>query len=125
MEDLESLQLTQQFRCEIDNIFNVIYIDSSIQLENVFKRYARTLFQNPKSLEESEKESLGESIENLNSMISGIKLIDKFQDDLSKEYGHYREEELEIKIKSEVEMDNIYSKLIPYISYDCFLIRTL
>ena len=109
LEDLESLQLTQQFRCEIDNIFNVIYIDSSIQLENVFKRYARTLFQNPKSLEESEKESLGESIENLNSMISGIKLI---------EYGHYREEELEIKIKSEVEMDNIYSKLIPYISYE-------
>lgn len=118
LEDLESLQLTQQFRCEIDNIFNVIYIDSSIQLENVFKRYARTLFQNPKSLEESEKESLGECIENLNSMISGIKLIDKFQDDLSKEYGHYREEELEIKIKSEVEMDNIYSKLIPYISYE-------
>lgn len=118
LEDLEPLQLTQQFRCDVDNIFNVIYIDSSIQLENVFKRYARTLFQNPKSIEESEKADLRECIETLNSTISGIKLIDKFQNDLSREYEHYREEELEIKIKSEMEMDNIYSKLVPYISYE-------
>lgn len=118
LEDLEPLQMTQQFRCDVDNIFNVIYIDSSIQLENVFKRYARTLFQNPKSIEESEKANLRECIETLNSTISGIKLIDKFQNDLSREYEHYREEGLEIKIKSEIEMDNIYSKLVPYISYE-------
>lgn len=118
LDDLEPMILTQQFRCDVDNIFNVIYIDSSIQLDAVFKRYARTLFQNPKSIEESEKADLRECIDNLNSTISGIKLIDEFQNNLSKEYEHYREEGLEIKIKSEVEMDNIYSKLIPYISYE-------
>ena len=118
LDDLEPMILTQQFRCDVDNIFNVIYIDSSIQLDAVFKRYARTLFQNPKSIEESEKTDLRACIDNLNSTISGIKLIDEFQNNLSKEYEHYREEGLEIKIKSEVEMDNIYSKLIPYISYE-------
>lgn len=118
LEDLEPMTLSQQFRCEADNIFNVIYIDSSIQLETVFKRYTRTLFQNPKSIEESEKADLQECIDNLNTTISGIKLIDKFQIDLSREYEHYREEGLELKIKSEVEMDNIYSKLVPYISYE-------
>ena len=109
LDDLEPMILTQQFRCDVDNIFNVIYIDSSIQLDAVFKRYARTLFQNPKSIEESEKTDLRACIDNLNSTISGIKLIDEFQNNLSKEYEHYREEGLEIKIKSEVEMDNILS----------------
>lgn len=118
LDDLEPMILTQQFRCDVDNIFNVIYIDSSIQLDAVFKRYARTLFQNPKSIEESEKADLRECIDNLNLTISGIKLINEFENNLSKEYEHYREEGLEIKIKSEVEMDNIYSKLIPYISYE-------
>lgn len=118
LDELEPLILSQQFRCEVDNIFNVVYIDSSIQLDTVFKRYARSLFQNPKSLDESEKVELNSCIEHLNSAISGVKLIDKFQHDLSEEYGHYREEGIEIKIKSEVEMDNIYSKLIPYISYE-------
>ena len=117
LDDLQPLQLSQQFRCEVDNIFNVIYIDSSIQLENVFKRYTRMLFQNPESIGEEEKHDLSECIEKLNSTISGIKLIDKLQNDLSEEYEHYRDEKLEIKIKSEVEMDNIYSKLVPYISY--------
>lgn len=118
LDDLEQMTLTQQFRCEVDNIFNIIYIDSSIQLDAVFKRYTRTLFQNSKSLEESEKTALNECINSLNSTISGMKLIDNFQNELSKEYEHYREEGLEIKIKSEIEMDNIYSKLIPYISYE-------
>lgn len=118
LSDLESMELTQQLRCDADNIFNVVYIDSSIHLDTVFKRYARTLFQSPKSIEEAEKADLEECINNLNSTISSIKLIDQFQTDLSKEYEHYREEGLEIKIKSEVEMDNVYSKLIPYISYE-------
>lgn len=118
LSDLEPMELTQQLRCDADNIFNVVYIDSSIHLDTVFKRYARTLFQSPKSIEEAEKADLEECINNLNSTISSIKLIDQFQTDLSKEYEHYREEGLEIKIKSEVEMDNVYSKLIPYISYE-------
>lgn len=118
LSDLEPMELTQQLRCDADNIFNVVYIDSSIHLDTVFKRYARTLFQSPKSIEEAEKADLQECINNLNSTISSIKLIDQFQNDLSKEYEHYREEGLEIKIKSEVEMDNVYSKLIPYISYE-------
>lgn len=118
LDDLEQMQLTQQFRCDVDSIFNVIYIDSSIQLETVFKRYTKTLFQNPKSLEEHEKEGLKDCIDKLNSTISGVNLINKFQNDLSKEYEHYREEGLEIKIRSEMEMHNIYTKLTPYICYD-------
>lgn len=55
LSDLEPMELTQQLRCDADNIFNVVYIDSSIHLDTVFKRYARTLFQSPKSIEEAEK----------------------------------------------------------------------
>lgn len=118
LDELEEMRVTPQVRCDSDSIFNVIYVDSSVQLDEVFKRYTRHLFHNKKNIKTEEKEKLELCISNLNQTISDIEAMLEFQDDLSNEYKRYRKEELEIKIKSEIEMDNIYSKLVPYISQD-------
>lgn len=113
LETLEIMPRTQQ-SFEIDKIFNVIYIDSSIQMESVFNRYTKHLFRNEKTVTKEEKENLKESIIGLNRQIAEIKSINEFEGNISSEYKKYRDEDLNIKIKSEVEMDNIYSKLVPY-----------
>ncbi|HEY8889343.1 MAG TPA: AAA family ATPase [Clostridium sp.] len=115
LETLETMPRTQQ-SFEVDKIFNVIYIDSSIQMENVFNRYTKYLFRNEKTVTKEEKDSLIESITDLNKHISEIKSIIEFEGNISTEYKKYRNENINIKIKSEVEMDNIYSKLVPYMT---------
>lgn len=115
LETLEIMQRTQQ-SFEVDKIFNVVYIDSSIQMENVFNRYTKHLFRNEKTVTKEEKEKLKGSIKGLNKQISEIKSIEEFESNISSEYKRYRDEKLDIKIKSEVEIDNIYSKLVPYMA---------
>lgn len=115
LETLEIMPRTQQ-SFEVDKIFNVIYIDSSIQMENVFNSYTKHLFRNEKTVTKEEKEKLKGSIQGLNKQISEIKSIKEFESNISSEYKKYRDEKLNIKIKSEVEMDNIYSKLVPYMA---------
>jgi len=115
LDTLEPMPRTQQ-SFEIDKIFNVIYIDSSIQVENVFKRYTKQIFRSKKTITDKEKEKLKRTIKNLNARISAIKSIKEFEINVTMEYKKYRDEDLNIKIKSEVEMDNIYSKLVPYMS---------
>lgn len=114
-ETLEEMPGTQQ-SFELDKIFNVIYINSSIEMENIFKRYIRHLFNNEKTVTNDEEKKLKYGIKNLNKQISEIKSIGEFENNISNEYKRYNDEKLNIKIKSEIEIDNIYSKLIPYIS---------
>lgn len=114
-ETLEEMPGTQQ-SFELDKVFNVIYINSSIEMENIFKRYIRHLFNNEKTVTNDEEKKLKYGIKNLNKQISEIKSIGEFENNISNEYKRYNDEKLNIKIKSEIEIDNIYSKLIPYIS---------
>ncbi len=116
LEDIPS----NQSNYDIDNIFNVVYIDSAIQLENVFKKYAREIFRDESSLSPDERDKIKKVIENLNTSIGKLTNIKKFERELKEEYKNYRNEgEMAIAIRSEVELDNIHSKLTPYICYDC------
>lgn len=101
---------------EIDKIFNVVFIDSSIQIENVFKRYTRELFRSDKSITTEEKDNLKKAINDLNEGISKIKSIKELETNVTIEYNRFRKEDYDVKIKSEIQMDNVYSKLIPYMS---------
>lgn len=104
---------------DIDKIFNVVYIDSSVQLESVFKYFTKTNLRKSDSINIQEKESIKKTIELLNSKIGKLDRIQEMQTTIKKEYIKYRnEKDFDISIKSEIELENVYSKLIPYINYN-------
>lgn len=118
INDLEDIPSSQTY-CEIDKLFNVIYIDSSIQLEQVFKKYTKELFRDKKGITESERKKIKKNIDNLNNCIAKLTNIKQLEKDIVDEYNNYRnEKDLSIAIKSEIEIDNIHSRLTPYICYD-------
>ncbi|NFG66517.1 DUF2813 domain-containing protein [Clostridium botulinum] len=118
LSNLEDIPSTQSYY-EIDRLFNVIYIDSSIQLENVFKKYISGSFRDENSLTEVEREKIIGNINSLNNSISELSNVRKIQSDMLNEYNNYRTEKgLSIAIRSEIEVDNISSKLTPYICYN-------
>ncbi|MFR7644166.1 ATP-dependent nuclease [Eubacterium sp.] len=115
---LEAIPSTQA-NYEIDRIFNVIYIDSSVQLNNVFKRYTREIFKSEDGMTEEEQKAIKKIINNLNRRIGKLESIQKLEKTIKSEYFKYRKEEgLAIDIKSELELENVSSKLIPYINYN-------
>lgn len=120
-EDVNNLQEipSSQTFYELDKYFNVVYIDSSIQLENVFKRYSKEILKSDTSFSEKERKLLNSRINNLNKSVSNLTTIKKFEKDLSKEYKKFKEERnLKLSIQSEIELSNIHSKLTPYIQHE-------
>lgn len=104
---------------EIDKIFNVVYIDSSVQLENVFKYYTRSIFKNNSGLTVEERDGVKKLIDTLNQKIAKLESIRNMEDTIKEEYFKYRNEKgFEVTIKSEMELENVSSKLMPYINYN-------
>ncbi len=118
LEDLEEIPSKQSY-FELDKHINVVYIDSSIQLDNTFKRYSREIFKKDSSLSEEEQTELESRIDELNSCVGELSAIKSFEKELIKEYSNFRNEKgFNVRIKSEIEVSNIHSKLTPYILDD-------
>lgn len=112
---LEEIPSTQS-RYALDNYFNVVYIDSDIRLDTIFKKYAREILREESSLSDDERNTLNDNIKQFNKSVSELKSIKEFERELIKEYQKFRDEEhFNVSIQSEVEISNIHSKLTPYI----------
>ena len=111
--ELEELSLNQQFRCEADKIFNVIYIDSTVKLDNIFRNHVKNLFLKT-PLDNVETQKLNKNIVDLNSTITDLNIIKQLESKLSVEYNEFRDENIKFSIQSEIEITNLYSNLNPY-----------
>jgi putative ATP-dependent endonuclease of the OLD family len=115
LEDLEEIPSSQSF-FELDKYFNVVYIDSSIKLEETFKRYSREILKGESSLSESERKVLNKHIKNLNKSVGKLSTIKEFEKELIDEYKKFKDDKnFKVSIQSEIELSNIHSKLTPYI----------
>lgn len=115
LDALEEIPSSQSYY-ELDKYFNVVYIDSSIQLENTFKRYSKEILKGESSLSDQERKILGNLINKLNKNIGKLNTIKTFEKELVNEYKKFRDEKnFNIAIQSEIELSNIHSKLTPYI----------
>lgn len=114
---LEPIPSTQAFYA-IDRIFNIVYIDSSVQLNNIFKHYTREVINNQNGLTDKESESIRRIIDRLNRRIAKLQSVKGLEKTIKEEYTKYRKEkEFEIEIRSELQVENVSSKLVPYINY--------
>lgn len=93
LDNLEEIPSSQSFFA-IDKLFNVVYIDSSVQLDNVFKRYTREILRGDTSLSEDERKKVNRYIRLLNNSVSNLNSIKKFEKDLVTEYKKYRNESI-------------------------------
>ncbi|WP_100010103.1 ATP-dependent nuclease [Lentibacillus sediminis] len=115
LEELEEVPSSQTFY-DLDKFFNVVYIDSSIQLENTFKRYSKEILKDESSLSDVERTKLGNNINRLNKNVSQLSAIKSFKKELVKEYKKFKDERnFNVSIQSEIELSNIHDKLRPYI----------
>lgn len=101
----------------LDNIFKIVYVDPTIDLEKTFSKNRNNLF-NQNKLEDkdiaisNEIKTLG--IE-MNKKISSMEVIQSFQDTITKQYKKLKNEKIKIEMKSEITINGYFGNLIPYI----------
>lgn len=104
----------------LDSVFNVIYIDAYVDLYALFKKNIKTLIDND---DDADKDSLAQiklKFDELNKSISELSGVKRFEEKITPEYNEFRNDDIEITIKSEIAVNGLYSNISPYIKRkDC------
>ena len=122
--DFDSLREMKQrgYLYELDYVFDVIYVDSYVDLYSLFKKNINKLISSENTDEsEEDRKILGDiqsSIDNVNDLIAQLSGIKEFEGKLIPEYQKYQENGIEISIKSELAVKGLYSNIIPYIKQE-------
>lgn len=115
--DLDNLQEMKQrgYLYEIDYVFNVIYIDSYVDLYFLFKKNVSQLIKNENDDDKAALANIQKTVDELNNNISSLSGIKEFESRLTPEYQKFRDEGISVSIKSEIAVKGLYSNIIPYI----------
>lgn len=106
---------TRGYTTDLDSIFNVFYINAYVDLYRFFKKNATTLLKNDDKSDALKMEEIRNTIDMLNNKISSLSGIKKFEKEVSPQYQLYRNDSIEIKVKSEIAVNGLYENVIPYI----------
>lgn len=117
LEDLEEMKVHGTFY-EIDYVFNVIYIDAYVDLYALFRKNANTLLVNDDENDKEILDNIHRTCDDLNTQISGLSGIKKFEEKIAPEYEKFRHESVSISVKSEIAVRGLYSNIVPYIKKD-------
>ncbi|MET3548345.1 putative ATP-dependent endonuclease of OLD family [Paenibacillus favisporus] len=104
----------------LDNLFKVVYVDPTIDLEKTFSKNRNRLFNQAK-LDDSDisiSNEIKELATTLNNKISSMSVIQTFQSTITDEYKKLKNERISIEMKSELSINGYFNNLIPYIKRD-------
>ncbi|MDY5481553.1 MAG: AAA family ATPase [Veillonella caviae] len=100
---------------DLDKIFNVIYIDAYVNLQELFSRSLRYILPDASEMDSDIHKLIDEDIKSLNEHISSLSNIKSIEEDLTPIFNSYQGKEHKISLKSEVSVNGYYSNLTPYI----------
>ena len=106
---------------ELDALFQVYYINSYIDLHNLFKKNISTLVKkDDDQVAEDRKTELKieKKVGEINTEISKLSGVKNFEGKLTPSYKKMRDENISISIKSDFAMSYLYSNIVPYIHKD-------
>lgn len=101
-------------RFDIDDVFNVFYIDSYVDMDQLFKRNIKKLIQSDTEDDKVINNSINTIIDELNTKISSLSGVSDFESKITPAYQKFTDERISISIKSEIAVKGLYSNIIPY-----------
>lgn len=118
--DLEHLHEMKQrgYLYGLDYVFNVIYIDSYVDLYALFKKNIPTLVKSDNAADDAILLHIQDTVSQLNSHIATLSGVKEFESKITPEYQKFRNEGVSISVKSEIAVKGLYSNIIPYIKQD-------
>lgn len=118
--DITKLQEMKQrgYLYEIDYVFNVIYIDSYVDLHSLFKKNVNLLVKNESEADNDILDDIQSTVDELNNHISSLSGIKEFEKRIAPEYQKFRNDGITVSVKSEIAVKGLYSNIIPYIKQD-------
>lgn len=116
-EDLQEMK-SKGYMFDIDYVFNVFYIDSYVNMYNLFKKNISVLLDNNDDTDKSRLSDIDKLFKKLNDNISSLSGIKKFEQEINSEYNEFQPDRIQISIKSEISINGLFSSVTPYIKQE-------
>lgn len=117
--DLDDLNKVQQngIYSDLDKLFNLVYVDPSIDLDKLFSKNRKRLFDQRKLSKEDIEISteINSLTKQMNQKISSMEVMKNFQGELTEEYLQLKKEKITIELQSEMAIKGFFSDIYPYI----------
>ncbi|SPP27246.1 ATP-dependent nuclease [Brochothrix thermosphacta] len=116
LEKLDEIPQNGNFST-LDKLFNILYIDPTIDLDRVFSGNRRKIF-NEKKMSENDVEiydEISQLTSSMNEKISSMGIIKSFQKELTSEYKQLKDEDVSIELQSEMAIKGFFSDIHPYL----------
>lgn len=114
VNDLQEIK-SRGYTFELDNVFNVVYIDAYVDLYGLFRKNAPILLKNDDEADKNKLKSIDKNIAQLNKKISSLSGVKNFEKEVTPRYKKVRQDKVEVAVKSEISINGLYSNVAPYI----------
>lgn len=115
-DNLEPISTSNSGRTPLDSIFNIVYISPSVDMDKIFRKNKRRIFN---VNDDTNDDELIQEIDNLsnkiNNKISSMKTVKKIEESVNTEYVKLKDEPVRVKFQSEMAVNGIYDYINPYI----------
>lgn len=102
---------------DLDKLFNLIYVDPSIDLDQLFSKNRKRLFDQRKLSDEDVtiSKEITTLTSQMNQKISSMNVMKSFQKELTEEYHQLKKEKITIELQSEMAIKGFFNDIFPYI----------
>jgi len=100
---------------ELDYVFNPIYIDAYVDLNTLFRKNSNKLIISQSETDKDTISKIDEKIVDLNEAIGSLPGVKDFESRITPEYKKFKNENIEVSVKSEIAIKGLYSNIVPYI----------
>ena len=100
---------------ELDYVFNPVYIDAYVDLNTLFRKNSNQLIVSRDENDEDTISEIENKIQDLNAAIGSLSGVKAFENNVTPEYKKFKNEDIEVSVKSEIAIKGLYSNIVPYI----------
>lgn len=100
---------------ELDYVFNPVYVDAYVDLNTLFRKNSNQLIVSQDENDEDTISDIEQKMQGLNEAIGSLSGVKAFEDNVTPEYKKFKNEDVEVSVKSEIAIKGLYSNIVPYI----------
>lgn len=115
--NLTEMRISSGGRYQIDNIFDVTYINSYVDLEGFFKKTARSMMKSEGENDKTIRDDIDALKKDINSKISQLSGVAELESKLTDSYNQLGDEGVNVKLQSGIDFKHEFSGIMPYFDF--------
>lgn len=115
--NLSEMEISSGGRYQIDNLFDVTYVSSYVDLEGFFKKAARPMMKSEGENDKTIRDKIEALKKDINSKISQLSGVAELESKLTDSYNQLGDKGVNVRLQSGIDFKHEFSGIMPYFDF--------